>query len=353
MKVYDILNAGENHRFTANGRVVSNCGRLVQLQNLPQNKLKDLDLAHSIVKNGDFELLELLYESPMDIFSQLIRTAFVAGKGKTFAVADYSAIEARVLSWLAGEEWRLEVFRTHGKIYEASASQMFHVPVEEITKDSPLRKKGKVAELALGYQGAVGAMKKMGGEAMGLSDGEMQDIVNSWRASNQKITGLWQTLETAAKKAIAHPGVAIPVQHGIAFKWLDGSLYVWLPSGRAIAYRGARLERVEMRTTIKYMGQNQKTQKWEEIDTYGGKITENLTQAVARDCLGAAMLRLAKAGYTPRFHVHDEVIVEVDQASAETDMERIREIMRLEDVDWLNGLPLTADGYLTRYYKKD
>lgn len=328
-------------------------GRIVQLQNLPQNKLKDLDLVHQIVRNGDFDLLEILYESPMDLFSQLIRTSFIARKGKTFAVADYSAIEARVIAWLAGEEWRLEVFRTHGKIYEASASQMFNVPIEEITKDSPLRKKGKVAELALGYQGAVGAMKKMGGEAMGLTEDEMQHIVNVWRGSNSKITELWRTTENSAKKAIAHPGVSITIQHGITFQMLDGTLYITLPSGRALAYQKARIERIGMRSSIKYMGQTPETKKWETADTYGGKITENITQAVARDCLGAAMLRLDKAGYTPQFHVHDEVIVEVDQDSAETDMERIRDIMRLKDVDWLKGLPLNAEGYLTTYYKKD
>lgn len=353
MKVYDIMNAGDKHRFTANGRVVSNCGRIVQLQNLPQNKLKDLDLVHQIVKEGDFDLLEILYESPMDIFSQLIRTSFIAERGKTFAVADYSAIEARVIAWLAGEEWRLEVFRTHGKIYEASASQMFHVPIEEITKDSPLRKKGKVAELALGYQGAVGAMKKMGGEAMGLSEEEMQHIVNVWRESNDKITKLWRTTENAAKKAIAHPGVSVAIQHGITFQMQGKTLYVTLPSGRALAYRDARIERVGMQSSIKYMGQIPETKKWQTVDTYGGKITENITQAVARDCLGAAMLRLDKAGYKIRFHVHDEVIVEVDQTNAETDMERIREIMRLKDVKWLAGLPLNAEGYLTNYYRKD
>lgn len=328
-------------------------GRIVQLQNLPQNKLKDLDLVHQIVRDGDFDLLEILYESPMDLFSQLVRTSFIAGRGKTFAVADYSAIEARVIAWLAGEEWRLKVFRTHGKIYEASASQMFNVPIETITKDSPLRKKGKVAELALGYQGAVGAMKKMGGEDMGLSEDEMQHLVNVWRDSNTKITGLWKTTENAAKKAIAHPGAAVAIQHGITFKMLNKTLYITLPSGRALAYRDARIERIGMRSSIKYMGQNPETKKWETVDTYGGKITENITQAVARDCLGAAMLRLDKAGYAIRFHVHDEVVVEVDKETAESDMERIREIMRLKNVEWLSGLPLNADGYTTEFYKKD
>lgn len=328
-------------------------GRIVQLQNLPQNKLKDLELAHRLVKEGEFELLEILYASPMDIFSQLVRTSFIARESKTFAVADYSAIEARVIAWLAGEEWRLDVFRTHGKIYEASASQMFHVPIEEITKDSPLRKKGKVAELALGYQGAVGAIKKMGGEDMGLTEEEMQHIVDAWRNSNTKITALWQTMENNAKKAISHPGVRFTIQHGITFWMQDKTLYVELPSGRALAYQNARLERIGMRTSIKYQGQNQQTQKWEEVDTYGGKITENITQAVARDCLGAAMLRLDRAGYRPQFHVHDEVIVEVDEETAETDMRRVREIMALKDLAWIDGLPLNADGYLTPYYKKD
>ena len=328
-------------------------GRIVQLQNLPRNELRDLDLAHRLVKEGDFELLEMLYDSPMDVFSQLIRTSLIAREGKTFVVSDYSAIEARVIAWLAGEEWRLEVFKSHGKIYEASASQMFHVPIEEITKDSPLRKKGKIAELALGYQGAVGAMKKMGGEAMGLTEEEMQHIVSAWRGSNSQITQLWQTLETAAKKAISHPGAVVGSVRGITFEMQDTMMLVTLPCGRAIAYPYAQLQKAGMRTSIRYMGENQETKRWGWIDTYGGKITENVTQAVARDCLGAAMLRLNKAGYTPQFHVHDEVIIEVDQSTAEEDMGRIREIMALRDLEWARGLPLTADAYLTPYYKKD
>lgn len=328
-------------------------GRIVQLQNLPQNKLKDLDLAHRLVKENDFEMLELLYDSPMDVFSQLVRTAFIADEGNTFAVADYSAIEARVIAWLAGEEWRIDVFKTHGKIYEASASQMFNVPIEQITKGSDLRKKGKIAELALGYQGSVGAMKKMGGEAMGLTDDEMQSIVDRWRAANESITALWRTCETAAKKAIAHPGIAVTIQKGITFQMVGSHLFVKLPSGRSLTYQDARLVKFGMRTNIKYKGQNQTTQKWEEVDTYGGKLTENITQAVARDCLGAAMVRLSKCGYRPKFHVHDEVIIEVSCETAEEDLTKIRGIMALKDLDWIDGLPLTADGYLTEYYKKD
>lgn len=482
MRVYDIINAGDKHRFMANGRIVSNCGRIVQLQNLPQNKLKDLDLVHGIVRDGDFDLLEILYESPMDLFSQLIRTSFIARKGKTFAVADYSAIEARVIAWLAGEEWKLDSFRNGEDIYCATASRMFNVPVVKNGVNGELRKKGKIAELACiaegtliqtdrglipiqdlttqdlvydgesyvqhgglidkgikevitydqlsatadhlvwiegqpepvpfgyaartnarlmrcfrigensrsrktqelaehstavrvydilncgpnnrylangvlvhncGYQGAVGAMKKMGGEEMGLTEDEMQHIVNVWRGSNGKITELWRTTENSAKKAIAHPGVSITIQHGITFQMPDGTLYVTLPSGRALAYQKARIERVGMRSSIKYMGQTPETKKWETVDTYGGKITENITQAVARDCLGAAMLRLDKAGYRVCFHVHDEVIVEVDEGSAESDLQRIREIMRLDGVEWLKGLPLNAEGYTTKYYRKD
>lgn len=666
MRVYDIINAGDKHRFMANGHIVSNCGRIVQLQNLPQNKLKDLDLVHGIVRDGDFDLLEILYESPMDLFSQLIRTSFIARKGKTFAVADYSAIEARVIAWLAGEEWKLDSFRNGEDIYCATASRMFNVPVVKNGVNGELRKKGKIAELACiaegtliqtdrglipiqdlttqdlvydgesyvqhgglidkgikevisydqlsatadhlvwiegqsepvpfgyaartnarllrpdhkgqslrksenhlgsenihatedpkglrvalcsdgmlvvrkagvdipaesnqrplnglpalhanpscaevalqeslgaettmrkpegkelqglrragnkiqihecsgrglvdngesrtasrdgagqdrqqrslrageysipfscgqqhkqthdratemesarvavcpnrgdpyanrgndtkpnhrigensrsrktqelanhstavrvydilncgpnnrylangvlvhncGYQGAVGAMKKMGGEEMGLTEDEMQHIVNVWRGSNGKITELWRTTENSAKKAIVHPGVSITIQHGITFQMLDGTLYVTLPSGRALAYQKARIERVGMRSSIKYMGQTPETKKWETVDTYGGKITENITQAVARDCLGAAMLRLDKAGYRVCFHVHDEVIVEVDEGSAESDLQRIREIMRLDGVEWLKGLPLNAEGYITTYYRKD
>ena len=328
-------------------------GRIVQLQNLPQNKLKDLDLARKLVRNNDFELLELLYDSPMDVFSQLIRTSFIAREGCTFVVADYSAIEARVIAWLAGENWRLDVFRTHGKIYEASASQMFKVPIETITKDSPLRKKGKVAELALGYQGAVGALEKMGGSAMGLTQEEMEHLVAAWREANGKIVELWRTVETAAKKAISHPGAAVRLQHGIVYKMYGSTLFVTLPSGRTLAYQNARLEQAGQRSSIKYMGQNQQTQKWEEVDTYGGKLTENLTQAVARDCLGAAMLRLDEFGYRPQFHVHDEVIVECKKDTAEADMEHIRELMALRGLEWIEDLPLTADAYMTSFYKKD
>lgn len=334
----------------ATGRWTS---RIVQLQNLPQNKMADLDLAHGIVKSGDFELLELLYNSPMDVFSQLIRTAFIAGKGKTYAVADYSAIEARVIAWLADEDWVLQAFREGKDIYCETASQMFKVPVVKNGINGELRAKGKVATLACGYQGSVGAMRKMGGEKMGLTDAEMKSIVEAWRIANPKITALWKAAENTMKKAIVHPGVAFQINHGITFQMQDKVLFITLPSGRAIAYQGARIERTADKTSIKYMRQEQTSQKWVEADTYGGSIVENITQAIARDCLGTAIVRLHKAGYTPSMHIHDEVVIEVDKKTAESDLQRIREIMSIEDVKWKAGLPLKAEGYLSEYYKKD
>ena len=328
-------------------------GRIVQLQNLPQNKLNDLDLARTIVKNKDFELLELLYDSTMDVFSQLIRTAFIAGDGKLFAVADYSAIEARVIAWLAGEEWRLDAFKHGQDIYCASASQMFGVPVKKNGINGHLRKKGKVAELACGYQGGIGAMKRMGGEDMGLTDEEMQEIVDNWRAKSPKIVELWATTEKCAKEAILHPGTVQRFSKGLAFKMIGPHLFARLPSGRLLCYNNARIAKGQMRTEIKYMGQNQTTQKWEEVNTYGGKLVENLTQATARDCLGCAMLRLAERGLMPSFHIHDEVVIPISAENAEETLQTITKIMTLNDVEWKEGLPLTADGYLTYYYKKD
>ena len=329
-------------------------GRIVQLQNLPQNHIKDLDGVRNMVKAGDFELIDLLYPSLMDVFSQLIRTAFIARDGRTFAVADYSAIEARVIAWLAGESWRLEVFKTHGKIYEASYSQAFGVPIESVKKGSIERKKGKIMELALGYGGGISALKAFGADEMGLSDDELQHLVDRWRKTSPRITMFWTNAERSAKEAIAHPGVEVKLPSAdIRFKLIGGTLFIKLPSGRAIAYQGARLVKNGQRTEIRYMGQNQKTQKWEEIPTYGGKLVENITQATARDCLGAAMLALHKAGYTPQFHIHDEVVIEVDGATAEGDLERIEKLMQLDGTPWIKGLPLIADGYLTPYYKKD
>lgn len=328
-------------------------GRIVQLQNLPQNHIKDLDGVRNMVKAGEFDLIDMLYPSLMDVFSQLIRTAFIAREGYTFAVADYSAIEARVIAWLAGESWRIEVFKTHGKIYEASYSQAFKVPVDSVKKGSVERKKGKIMELALGYGGGINALKAFGADEMGLSDDELQHLVDRWRSTSKNIVAFWRDTESAVKDAIANPGAVIRLKRGLAFKLIDGTLFVKLPSGRAIAYQEAKLVRNGNRTEIRYKGQNQVTQKWEEITTYGGKIVENITQATARDCLGAAMLALHDEGYTPQFHIHDEVVIEVKAKTAEHDLERIEELMALKGLDWIEGLPLTADGYLTPYYKKD
>lgn len=331
-------------------------GKLVQLQNLPQNKFKNLNLVRELVKAREWELIDLLYPSLMDIFSQLIRTCFIAADTKTFAVADYSAIEARVIAWLSGEAWRLDVFKTHGKIYEASYATAFKVPIESVTKGSPERKKGKIMELALGYGGGINALKAFGADEMGLSDDELDHLVKSWRGANRHITRFWTNVENAAKEAIRNPGSSIRItpDRGLVFKLIGGILFIKLPSGRAIAYQDARLvDSGGGRTEIKYKGTNQKTQKWEEIPTYGGKLAENITQATARDCLGAAMLALDSNGYRVQFHVHDEVIVEVDQNSEDTDLDRIKSIMALKDTEWVKGLPLTADGYTTKYYRKD
>lgn len=327
-------------------------GRIVQLQNLPQNHIKDLDLARSLVKANDFETLTLLYDSPSDIFSQLIRTALIAGKNKTFVVCDYSAIEARVIAWLAGEDWALKTFRESGKIYEATASQMYGVPVESIKKGSELRKHGKIATLACGYGGGVGALARMD-KKNEIREEDRQPIIDAWRNANPHIVQFWYDTEKAMKKAISHPGVFVGLPHGMGFQMIGGVMFATLPSGRRLAYQGAKLKKTGQFTSVVYMGQNQTTQKWEEIETYGGRAVENLTQATARDCLGAAMLRLAEAGYAIRMHIHDEVVIETEKDTAEEDMRRIREIMTLKDLNWAAGLPLTADGYTCDYYQKD
>ena len=328
-------------------------GRLVQVQNLPQNHIEDLDLARSLVKRGDLDMLELCYGNVPDTLSQLIRTAIIAKPGHTFIVSDFSAIEARVIAWLAGEAWRLEVFRTHGKIYEASASQMFHVPVESITKTDPRRQKGKIAELALGYQGGVSAMKTMGGEKMGLSEDEMKEIVNHWRNANPAIVGLWGDVQAAAMQAIS--GRDASIRKGVKFRSELGAMTIELPSGRKLFYPRARIELREKfgrkSKTIIYEGQNQTTKKWEEQETYGGKLVENIVQGIARDCLAVTMIRLEKMGYPIVFHVHDEVILEVPDDGTKT-LAEVCEVFK-KPIVWAEGLPLKGDGYVTNYYKKD
>lgn len=325
-------------------------GRVVQVHNLPQNHLPDLDDARNLVRNGDFDMLDMLYPNVSDVLSQLIRTALIASPGRTFIVADFSAIEARVIAWLAGERWRQEVFATTGKIYEASAAKMFHVPIEEVTKGSTLRQKGKVAELALGYQGGVGALKQMGADKMGLADDELTDIVTKWRKASPKIVQFWWDVEAAAKEAIGKR-TTVQYRHGIAFQFEAGMLFIRLPSGRRIAYAKPRLEDNSMgRTSITYLGVNQNNKSWCRLETYGGKLVENIVQATARDCLAEAMLKLDAAGYEILMHVHDEVIIEAEPVAGE--LERVIKIMS-ENVSWNRGLKLDADGYTTPYYRKD
>lgn len=320
-------------------------GRLVQVQNLPQNHLADLDLARNLVKYGDAEELQLNYNNAPSVLSELIRTAFIAKPGHTFHVCDFSAIEARVIAWLAGEDWVLEVFRTHGKIYEATASKMYKVPIEEITKTDPRRQKGKIAQLALGYQGGLGALKAMGGERMGLSDDEMLQMVTDWRNANKKIVRLWRHVESAAKATIK-TGERTTIEQGITMDWKWGGLLITLPSGRPIYYpRAGFLEDGR----ICYEGQNQQTKKWGRVETYGGKMTENIVQAIARDCLAVTMARLDSVGLNIVFHIHDECIVE---AKPFQKLEHIEGIFKMP-ISWAPGLPLKGAGYTTPYYLKD
>lgn len=326
-------------------------GRLVQVQNLPQNHIEDLDLARNLVKEGDLEMLEMMYGNVPDTLSQLIRTAFIAKPGHTFMVCDFSAIEARVIAWLAGEQWRMEVFRTHGKIYEASAAMMFHVPVESITKMDPRRQKGKIAELALGYQGGVGAMKTMGGEKMGLSEAEMQEIVTNWRKANPAIVGLWEEVNTAATACI-ESRQPITIRGGIKFSMQLGALMVHLPSGRSLSYPRPRIGENRFGSkSICYEGLNQVTKQWGAQETYGGKLVENIVQAIARDCLAVTIIRLEKKGYPIVFHVHDEVIIEARTNGSQT-LEEIEGFFK-EPIPWAKDLPLKGAGYITDYYLKD
>ncbi|MEB2279697.1 DNA polymerase [Lysinibacillus xylanilyticus] len=326
-------------------------GRLVQVQNLPQNKISDIEVAREIVSMADLETLELLYDQVPFVLSQLIRTAFVPVEKKTFGVSDFSAIEARVIAWLAGEKWRLEVFNTHGKIYEASASQMFKVPIETIDKGSPLRQKGKVAELALGYQGGENALVSMGALDMGIPQSELKPLVDAWRKANPKIKKLWWDIEAAAMRAIENPGEVISFNKGMKFFMHHGSLMMQLPSGRRLCYYKARLrdhQKFEGKQEIVFWGVDGTTKAWCEQSTYGGKLTENAVQAIARDCLAMSMLRLDKESYPIVMHIHDEAVMESEEDTIVT----IEEIMG-RPISWAEGLPLEADGFETPFYKKD
>lgn len=320
-------------------------GRLIQLQNLPQNHLDEIGEVREIVRARDLETLEMLYDSVPDTLSQLIRTALVAKPGHTFLVADYAAIEARVIAYLAGEQWRMDVFAEGGDIYCSSASQMFKVPVVKHGVNGHLRQKGKVAELACGYGGGVAALKAFGADKMGLTDEEMQDIVTQWRQASPTIPKLWRDVENAAKRALANPGKTFGIPCGVKYHKDRDALRCKLPSGRVLTYWGARLEGDQ----IIFMGQNQTTRQWEKTQTWGGKLTENVVQAYARDCLAVAMVRLEEAGWQTVFSVHDELIVEAPLGSR---WEDVADIMG-QPIDWAQGLLLRGDGYETRFYMKD
>lgn len=329
-------------------------GRLVQVQNLPQNHLASLDYARSLVKRGDLEEFTDNYSNPTHVLSELIRTAFVAAPGRTFHVCDFSAIEARVIAWLAGENWVLDVFREGGDIYCRTASKMFGVPVEKHGANAELRQKGKIAVLALGYGGGVSALEAMGGARLGLSEDEEKEIVQLWRKSNQNITQLWQTLEAAAIKAI-QTGESVRVNRGIVVGRQWGMLTITLPSGRTLCYPRVSIgiERNDGwrgdHEIIEYEGTNQTTKKWGKIRTYGGKLTENVVQAIARDILGVVILRAREAGLPVVFHIHDEIIVEA--APGQT-LQQVEDLFS-KPITWCSDLPLKGAGYTTPYYLKD
>ena len=326
-------------------RTGRSAGRLAQIQNLPGIKLslKDLETARNLVKQGDFETFQLLYDVP-DTLSQLIRTAIIPEEGHRLIVADFSAIEARVIAWLANEKWRLEVFKTHGKIYEASASQMFNVPIEQITKGSELRQKGKIAELALGYQGSVGAMKSMGADEMGLTENEMAEIVTKWRNTNSKIVEFWYDVQNAALEAVKKRSL-VELQHGIRIYYESGIMFIKLPSGRKLAYVRPRIKENKFgREAVFFDGTN-----GNEESTYGGKLVENIVQATSRDVLFENIVKLDKLGYKVIFHVHDEIVCEMPHGKGS--VEQVEHVMS-EPIEWAPGLPLSAEGFETSFYMK-
>ena len=332
---------GANHT----GRFTS---RLIQVQNLPQNHLEPLEIARNLVKTGRFDALEYFFGNTPQVLSELIRTAFVPKEGCRFIVADFSAIEARGLSWLAGEEWRMEVFRTHGKIYEATAANMFHIPMETITKTSPERQKGKQAELGCGYGGSVGALISMGALENGLKESELQDIIDAWRQANPKIVQFWYDIDRAAHKAIR---TGQPQTVGkICITYQGGMMLIRLPSGRRLVYIRPRLKPNRFgHMSITYEGIGVGN-KWERLETYGAKLVENITQGMCRDILVEAMRRVEQAGFDIVAHVHDEMIVEVPDGVSSVD--ELCGIMSIPP-EWCADLPLRADGYECRFYRKD
>lgn len=325
-------------------------GRLVQLQNLPQNHLSDIDRARNIVKNGDAEELSLYYKNPTRVLSELVRTAFIAKPGYVFHVCDFSAIEARVVAWLAGEKWVLDVFRDGGDIYCANASKMFGVPVEKHGANAELRPKGKIATLALGYGGGVAALEAMGGSKLGLTEEEEKRIVKLWRNANPCIVRMWATLEKSAIAAIK-TGRTINANKGLQFSSSNGYLFVRLPSGRSLSYPHAAVEEepeLGGKDGVTYYGVNQVTKKWEKLRTYGGKMTENVVQAIARDILAEVLLQAEARKIDIVFHVHDEIVCECPEGSPLSDIEALFS----RAPEWAAGLPLKGAGYSTKFYLK-
>lgn len=336
-------------------------GRILQPHNLAKSELDDIDMARRCVIGGDAEWMDSIYDNIPDTLSKLIRTSFTASPGNRLIVSDFSAIEARVLAWLAGEQWRLDVFKGHGKIYEASAAAMFNIPIESVTKGSDYRQRGKVAELALGYQGSKGALITMGALRLGIPESDLMDIVNRWRAANPAIVQFWYTIQNATVAAVNNPGQTIrgvedrdgnwrSLPSGITMQVKNSVLFITLPSGRRLCYLRPRMEEDSYGYGLTYEGKEKDGKKWGRQKTYGGKLVENIVQAISRDLLAEAMLRLDKRGYNIVLHVHDEVVM--DMPFGIGSVEEVTDIMR-EPVPWSDGLPLNADSFETFYYKKD
>ena len=364
-KYYAMLNcAMKDHRvrgtfqFYGANRTGRWAGRLLQLQNLSKNHVSHIEVPREMIRARDWESVEMMYDDVADILSQLVRTALIASPGKVFSVADFSAIEARVISWLANEKWRMDVFRGDGKIYEATGAKMFNVPISAITKGSVLRDKSKISELALGYEGSLGALKRMGGERMGLSDTEMMSLVRKWRSANPAIVDMWKEIDEASKEAVRYQRSVSCTCRNIIFDCNGEFMTIQLPSGRKLFYYGPKFKDKKIGCStmptrvLCYQGVVQETKQWGEIDTYGGKLTENIVQAISRDLLGNSMLNLEANDYHPVCHIHDEVLCEVPEENAQAYYEEMASIMGTPP-EWASDLPLRADGYTTPFYLKD
>ena len=335
-------------RFCGANRTGRWSGNILQPQNLPQNHLPDLTLARDIVKDGDFEMLDMMFGNVPNVLSELIRTILIPKPNHRFIVADFSAIEARVLAWIAGEQWRIDTFKNGGDIYCASASKMFKVPVEKHGVNGELRQKGKISELACGYGGSVGALKNMGAVEMGVQENELQGLINDWRNANPHIVRFWYEVGNAAMKAIKEK-TTVPLGK-LVFAYERGILFIRLPSGRRLSYIKPRIGTNRFGgDSITYMGINS-AKKWDRLETFGGKLTENIVQGTARDLLANALINAANAGYDTVFHVHDEIICEVPNGYGSVD--ELCKLMCIKP-EWADGLPLNADGFECEYYKKE